>query len=75
MKNIACHQNTSELFHDDKIDAIVTGWAQGPRDCVWRQHTWGLKDDAIIETTVKRTKYFGVILSDKEGTKFMRDNL
>jgi hypothetical protein len=74
MRSSNCHQNTSELYHDKRIDAIATGWVLND-DCVWRQHTWGLKDDHIIETTEKRKKYFGVILNDKEGMRFMRNNL
>jgi hypothetical protein len=75
MRAINCHQNTSELYHDEKIDSIVTGWVLDYRDCVWRQHTWGIKGDKIIETTVKRKTYYGVILNDKEGTKFMKAEL
>lgn len=75
MRTRNCHQNTSELFHDNKIDAIATGWVLEERGCVWRQHTWGIKGDNIIETTLKRKKYYGVILNDKESTEFMRKNL
>ena len=69
-----CHGNTSVLWADGKVDHIVTGYALSP-DGVWRQHTWGLQGSGeIVETTVAREKYFGVVLTDEEAAKFAKAN-
>lgn len=68
-----CHKNTSLLYDDGKVDFIVTGYALS-EDGFWRQHTWGLRDGKFIETTAKRTYYYGVILNDDQAEKFVKDN-
>lgn len=69
-----CHSNVAGLWDLTKGDVrIVTGWALSD-DGLWRQHTWGLRYGTIIETTVKRKKYFGYILNEAESEKFFEEN-
>lgn len=76
-----CHRNCAEIylakeenFEDDKTVRIATGWALSS-DGVWRQHSWITIDkNRIIETTLKREKYYGIILDDESSEKFAYDN-
>lgn len=68
-----CHKNTSNLYLAGKVDTIVTGYALSS-DGLWRQHSWGLSDGKVIETTERRVKYFGVSLNDREIRTFIRAN-
>lgn len=70
----ACHANTARLHeaNPEQIQ-IVTGYAMSS-DQVWRQHTWGLLGKKVVETTEKRVKYFGFILTPEETANFCRFN-
>ena len=70
-KPCSCHKNVSELYYNDEIDGIATGYALTD-DGGWRSHTWGIKDDNIVETTNKYLNYFGVILDKESSKKFLR---
>jgi len=72
-KRSNCHGNVSDLYDADAVDSIVTGYALSS-DGLWRQHTWGLKGGVVIETTEKRTKYYGVVLNSKEASDFADRN-
>jgi hypothetical protein len=76
LENSRCHENSAFLWSELKNEGfrIVTGWALTKNDGMWRQHTWGLMGNETIETTVKRAKYFGVILTEEEATKFYANN-
>ncbi len=59
-----CHEN-SKAFHqkDPERYEVRTGYALNA-DGIWRPHDLGGSDshnDDIIETTEKRTTYFGVV--------------
>jgi hypothetical protein len=68
-----CHDNVRHLVfgtaeiscgeaarqQQDKSTVGFTGLALSP-DGVWRVHSWAQSPSGIIETTVKRTMYFGV---------------
>ena len=80
MKPCRCHQNSATFFKNyvsekgkENIN-IITGWGLS-EDGLWRQHTWLKIKNEIIETTVKRKIYFGVILKDKEIDEFCFFNL
>jgi SPP1 gp7 family putative phage head morphogenesis protein len=67
-----CHWNIAELYGKDDIDDIVLGYARGP-DGDWHQHTWGLKNGKIIETTqgnATATEYYGMKLTKTEAKAF-----
>jgi hypothetical protein len=61
-----CHRNTAKLWRAGKLDAICLGYGLSEAG-LWREHYWGLKDDHIIETTVSRNAYFGVIFHGEAG--------
>ena len=65
-----CHMNSSKFFFSG--EKVVTGYALSGG--IWRQHSWGFKDDVILETTVKAEKYYGVILQGKELLAFIMGN-
>ena len=73
MRPISCHSNVAELYAD-KGYKIATGYALS-NDGLWRQHSWCIDNKSIIETTKKRKKYFGFILTDKEAQKFLLFNM
>jgi hypothetical protein len=68
-----CHENAAKLWFKNKNLKIVTGWALSD-DGLWRQHSWILKNNTIIETTEIREKYFGVILTEEEDEHFYVSN-
>ncbi len=65
-----CHANVARLFMLEDDIKIATGYALSD-DGLWRQHSWGIKDETILETTVKREKYFGIIWSKMTITEFV----
>ena len=74
MSPLNCHRNCCELWEKNpRTSKIASGWALSI-DGIWRQHTWLLKDKAIIETTEARTMYYGVVLSDRQATNFWCQN-
>ncbi len=52
-----CHDNVDELLRLGKIDTIAYGYALSENDFRWREHSWGIKNDKIIETTTIRKVY------------------
>lgn len=81
LEDSQCHFNAARLWMS-KYDegggrdgdalgwTIVTGYALGPDDGIWREHTW-LTDETgtLVETTVPRDAYYGVPLQDPEEAK------
>ena len=67
-----CHKNSVFLWETAKRRyRIMTGYALSAAG-TWHQHSWVLdSDDSIIETTIKREKYFGYILSPLEAEAFL----
>ena len=45
-----CHENVAELWlsRERGLTAIGTGYALS-EDGLWRQHSWGMRDDQIVE--------------------------
>ena len=52
----------------DSLDGIATGYCLS--DDLWRQHTWGIRQDAIVETLGKRDIYFGILLTGIDADVF-----
>ncbi len=75
MKRSSCHQNISALWQGRRhgIVGIATGYALS-EDGPWRQHSWGLLRDGVLETTETRLKYFGIVLQGKKADKFAQCN-
>jgi hypothetical protein len=53
---------------------IESGFALS-REGLWQQHCWGLLRDGVLETTVVREKYFGLIFQGKAADEFARGEL
>jgi hypothetical protein len=70
-----CHENVSELWMDKEagLSGIGTGYALS-EDGLWRQHSWGLQQEQIIETTAARSIYFGVSLEGEAADRFAQVN-
>ncbi len=75
MATSACHQNTATIWKSRKfgVVGIATGYALS-RDGLWRQHSWGVVRDGLLETTVRRTKYFGILLQGSHADRFAKRN-
>lgn len=79
MRPSRCHQN-SIYYHNRYTKQkpelrIVTGWALTEDDGFWRQHTWLVNKNEIIETTVIRQVYFGFVLEGRELDDFCWNNM
>jgi hypothetical protein len=57
-----------------ELVGIGTGYSLSD-DGLWRQHSWGLRREGILETTVSRVKYFGVLLQHGDADSFAMANL
>lgn len=75
-----CHSNVAQLWNENRETlAIVTGYALSD-DGLWRQHSWLIRKNPdpgqyrVLETTLKRVKYFGFILTDNEAEVFYEAN-
>jgi hypothetical protein len=75
MKASSCHQNIAALWKTRKhgIVGIGTGYALS-EDGLWRQHSWGVRREGILETTRKRARYFGILLQASGADRFTRHN-
>jgi hypothetical protein len=72
-----CHVNCAGLYDANEGRAkIVTGWALGPDDETWRQHSWlwWAPKKQLVETTLKRRAYFGFELTKLEAGRFSFEN-
>jgi asparagine synthetase A len=58
MNGYDCHTNISTLYDKQDIDEIMTGYALNSNN-VWEYHSWGVKGDKIIETTIVKRAYCG----------------
>lgn len=67
-----CHANAARLWEQGRGD-IATGYALSP-DGYWRQHSWVVAPDGLIETTQERTRYYGAVLTDTEAAGFAAQN-
>jgi hypothetical protein len=69
-----CHANAARLWWESQGQIrIGTGYFMHD-DGVWEQHSWGLDDDRIIETTIRCTKYFGIRLDRQQTLRFVLSN-
>lgn len=72
LRDSQCHYNAALLYrNENSVTKIGTGWALTD-DGLWRQHSWAMKDDTLVETTVSRTKYYGILLSGSRAEEFCR---
>ncbi|HTM12757.1 MAG TPA: hypothetical protein VL127_07585 [Bryobacteraceae bacterium] len=76
MERSACHKNIAALWiaKQSRLLAIGTGYALSD-DGLWRQHSWGIRRNGILETTESRVKYFGRALKGREADSFAAFNI
>lgn len=76
MRRGVCHANVSFLWMRmrRRIVGIGTGYALSA-DGLWRQHSWGVQRQGILETTQPREKYFGLLLQGSDADSFAYANL
>ena len=75
MKSSRCHQNVAAIwrFQRPRTVSIATGYALS-EDGLWRQHSWVVLQQGLLETTEERTRYFGILLSNSEADHFAECN-
>jgi hypothetical protein len=73
MAENSCHWNVAALWLQRRKDlvAVATGYALSA-DGLWRQHSWGMRRNAIFETTTVRICYFGLLLDGAYADAFAR---
>ena len=76
MERSACHKNISVLWiaKQSRLVGIGTGYALS-NDGLWRQHSWGIRRNGILETTEGRVKYFGRARKGREADSFAALNI
>ena len=72
----SCHHNVAILWKERQhgMVAIATGYALSD-DGLWRQHSWGILRNGVLETTEPRSKYFGFVLQGREADLFAANQL
>jgi len=65
-----CHWNVAELWKQQVIDAVGTGWALSSEEMEWFQHSWGMRDGIIVETTIPFEHYWGVVMRGVHADRF-----
>jgi hypothetical protein len=75
MKANSCHQNIAGIWKARRfgIAGIATGYALSD-DGLWRQHSWGISRNGVLETTVERLKYFGILHQGAAADHFAECN-
>lgn len=76
LKSSMCHQNVATVWKERRfgIVAIATGYALS-EDGLWRQHSWGILRNGVLETTEARLKYFGIPLQGAQADQVAKCNL
>ncbi len=66
----ACHRNAAELFRAGR-GLVAAGYGLS-EDGLWRRHFWTVdrKRGRILETTVRRCAYFGIVLPAFASARF-----
>lgn len=73
MVDANCHWNVAKLYKAGRIDTIVVGYAKNQYG--WHQHTWGLKNGALVETTAsnfQNSMWYGAEMSKTEASAFVK---
>jgi len=68
-KSSRSRANVARLWKDDEITSVGTGWALA--DDAWHEHTWGVDDAGIVETTKIQDHYYGVIFGGERAEEFL----
>lgn len=69
-----CHANAAGLWDTNKdVVILATGYALS-KDGMWRQHSFGLNNGRVVETTEPRVAYFGFAMTREESERFHDEN-
>jgi uncharacterized protein YodC (DUF2158 family) len=60
-----CHGNVVRLWRGGRA-MIASGYALS-EDGLWREHSWGVRDGTVVETTEPRQCYWGVLINDDDA--------
>jgi len=76
MRKSESHRNVAEIWTERRgeLVGIGTGYSLSG-DGLWREHSWGLRREGILETTALRVKYFGLLLQYEDADCFALANL
>ena len=70
MEGNHCHWNIATLYEKAIVTEIVIGYALSIHG-LWFQHTWGMQQDTIVETTTINSSnirvYFGAVLNNPKS--------
>ena len=67
-----CHHNVAFRYLDNPFTyEIATGYGLTAADGLWRQHSWLWDGKRVLETTVVRDVYFGVVLDRVAAAGFV----
>src|SRR5262249_7341694 len=67
-----CHHNVAlRYLADPRTYQIATGYVLTAEDGLWRQHSWLWDGKRVVETTVERDVYFGVVLDRVDAAGFV----
>ena len=75
MKASMCHQNIAAVWRKGRkgVVGVATGYALSD-DGLWRQHSWAVMRDGVLESTEERRRYFGILLQDSAADHFANCN-
>jgi|ERR1017187_70600 hypothetical protein len=67
-----CHANIARLWLQKRKRDALTGIATGYclDNDLWRQHSWGIRKESLLETLGERDKYFGIRLDGVDADVF-----
>ncbi len=69
-----CHKNSEWMVKDDPTLQLATGYVYS-QDGLWRQHSWVMRGDTILETTpVSRAAYWGVVFPQQLQESYFDDH-
>jgi hypothetical protein len=71
-----CHENSANYWDlHQRTSELMTGWALS-EDGLWRQHSWVriIKSGRVVETTTRRSMYFGFVMTQDEADEFVAMN-
>lgn len=66
-----CHWNVAKLHKAGKLDGIGVGYTKNHHG--WHQHTWGMKNDKVVETTpsnMHNTHWHGSVIYGEQAKNF-----
>lgn len=76
--HMLCHNNSLKYYLENEGMRLCTGYAasitEKDNEYMWVNHSWCIDKEGVIHecTPIKRDKYFGVIMDEKETERFRR---